>query len=221
MFGVGLWRLSDTGVQRWSKEDGTLPTNELYDIATTRLHGASSADSNHEIWVSSRSGLLRVHDNHVQAFDRRHGLPSDVVRATYAWRSPSGDDVVWLATEAGVSHMVIGANPWVTASLMGSRSIGVFGVLVEPDGRGGERPWVGASEDGIAIYEQGQWQHYNAANGALPTSSVSMLVATDARDGSRTHWVGLRGGGLLRAREKAGSGFIFEAQDTPWLASSG
>jgi len=221
VFGVGLWRLSDAGVQRWSKEDGTLPTNELYDIASTRLPGALSADSDHEIWVSSRSGLLRVHDDHVQAFDRRHGLPSDVVRATYAWRSPGGEDVVWLATEAGVSRTVIGANPWVTASLMGSRSIGVFGVLVEPDGRGGERLWVGANEDGVALYERGAWRYFNTANGALPTSNVSMMVATDAADGSRTHWVGLRGGDLLRVREDGRDGLTFERQDTPWPASSG
>ena len=216
VFSVGLWRLSDTGVKRWSKEDGTLPTNELYDIASTPLAGGD-----HEIWVSSRSGLLRVHDDRVQAFDRRHGLPSDVVRATYAWRSPGGDNVVWLATEAGVSRTVLGASPWVTASLMGSRSIGVFGVLVEPDGRGGERLWVGASEDGVALYQQGHWQYFNAANGALPSSSVSMFTVSESADGRRTHWVGLRGGDLLRVHEEANGGITFERQDTPWPSSSG
>ncbi|MDI1253096.1 diguanylate cyclase [Thermomonas sp.] len=220
VFGVGLWRLWEDGLQRWSKEDGTLPTNELYDIASTPLPGPL-ARGDRDIWVSSRSGLLRVHDDHVQAFDRRHGLPSDVIRATYAWRSPSGDDVVWLATEAGVSRTVLGASPWVTASLLGSRSVGVFGVLVEPDGRGDERLWVGASEDGVALYEQGRWQYFNTANGALPTSNVSMLVATDAADGSRTHWVGLRGGDLLRVRENGIDGVSFERQDTPWPAGSG
>ncbi len=216
VFGVGLWRLSDNGLQRWSKEDGTLPTNELYDITSTPLQAGDRA-----IWVSSRSGLLRVQDDRVQAFDRRHGLPSDVIRAAYAWSSPNGDDVVWLATEVGVSRTVLGASPWVTASLMGSRSIGVFGVLVEPDGRGGERLWVGASEDGLALYEQGRWQHFSAANGALPGASVSMLAASEADDGSRAHWVGLRGGDLLRVREDGRGGLAFERQDTPWPASSG
>lgn len=221
VFSVGLWRLSDAGVQRWSKEEGTLPTNELYDIVPTRLPGSVFANTDQEIWVASRSGLLRVHDNHVQSFDRRHGLPSDVIRAAYAWRSPSGDDVVWLATEAGVSRTVLGASPWVTASLMGSRSVGVFGVLVEPDGDGGERLWVGASEDGIALYQKGSWQYFSVANGALPSSSVSMLVATDDADGGRTHWVGLRGGDLLRMREDSHGGIAFERQDTPWPAGSG
>lgn len=82
VLGIGLWRLSDEAVQHWSKEDGTLPTNGLYDIASTRLPAALSADTDHQSWVSSRSGLLRVHNNHVQAFDRRHGLPSHVVRAS-------------------------------------------------------------------------------------------------------------------------------------------
>ncbi len=216
VFGVGLWRLSDDGVTRWSKEDGTLPTDEIYDIASTPLPGRD-----HEIWVSSRSGVLRVHGDQVQAFDRRHGLPSDVVRGISAWRSPNGDDVVWLATEAGVSRIVIGASPWVTASLMGSRSIGVFSVLVEPDGHDGERLWVGASADGVALYENGRWRHFDSTNSALQSDSASMLVATKGADGRRTHWLGLRGGDLLQVREDASGNIMFEREDTPWASSSG
>ena len=216
VFGVGLWRLSDDGVKRWSKEDGTLPTDEIYNIASTPL-----PEGDREIWVSSRSGVLRVHDDQVQAFDRRHGLPSDVVRGLSAWRSPNGDDVVWLATEAGVSRIVIGASPWVTASLMGSRSIGVFSVLVEPDDHGGERLWVGASADGLALYEDGRWQHFDPGNSALRSDSVSMLVATDSADGHRTRWLGLRGGDLLRIRDDTGGKVAFERQDTPWASTNG
>jgi diguanylate cyclase (GGDEF)-like protein len=216
VFGSGLYRLSDHGLRRWSKESGELPTNEIYDIAATPLPDNDSA-----IWVSSRSGLLRVHDERVQVFDRSNGLLSAAVRGINAWRSPSGNDVIWLATEAGISRTVIGANPWSTASLLGARSIGVFGVLVEADGSGGERLWVGASEDGLGLYEHGQWRYFTSASGALPAASVSMIAVTTDRDGKHTHWIGMRGGELLRASLRSGGLPVFETQKTPWPKVNG
>ncbi|MEP7096745.1 MAG: diguanylate cyclase [Dokdonella sp.] len=216
VFGVGLFRLSDAGFHQWSKGNGELPTNEIYDIAVTPL-----PDGDHSIWVSSRSGLLRVHDDRVQVFDRSNGLSSDAVRGLNAWRSPSGSDVIWLATEAGVSRTVLGASAWSTASLMGARSIGVSGVLVEPDDSGGERLWVGASDDGVGLFEHGRWQRFSAANGALPAPSVSMIVATTGADGARTRWIGLRGGDLLRVVMRSAELPAFERQDTPWQNASG
>ncbi|WP_395683154.1 diguanylate cyclase domain-containing protein [Dokdonella sp.] len=212
VFGAGVWRLSDEGLRHWSKEGGELPTNDVYDIARTPL-----PNGDHAIWVSSRSGLVRINGDHAQAFDRRHGLPSDVVRGLSAWRSPNGDEVLWLATEAGVSRTIIGANGWLTASLMGAHATGVFSVLVEPDGHGQERLWVGASDDGIGLYEQGRWRTFTAANGALPVPTVRLIKAAADEHGERTLWVGQREGYLLRVRE----GPVFETIDTPWNKSPG
>lgn len=216
VFDVGLLRLSDDGLRWWTKESGELPTNILYDIALAPL-----PDDDYAIWISSRSGLIRVHDAQVQVFSRQHGLPSNVVRGLNAWRSPNGNNVIWLATESGVSRTVLGASSWSTASLMGANSIGVFGVLVEPDGEGGERLWVGASEDGVGLYAHGRWQYFTAANGALPAPSVSMIDTTMRSDGTRTRWVGLRGGELLRIRLRDDMPPVFERQDTPWSKTTG
>lgn len=207
VFGAGLWRLTDEGMRKWTRESGDLPTNDLYDIAETPLPNGDRA-----MWVSSRSGLVRIHDDHAQVFDRRHGLPSDVVRGLSVWRSPNGEEVLWLATESGVSRTIIGANPWLTASLMGAHATGVFSVLVEPDDRGSERLWVGASDSGVGLFDHGRWRYFNQANGALPDSNVRMIATTADEHGQRTHWVGLRFGHLMRVRD----GPIFEAVDTPW-----
>lgn len=212
VFGVGLCRLDAGALHCLTRENGGLPTLEIYDIAATPLPGDDAA-----IWVSSRAGLIRVHDDHVQVFDRRHGLPSNAVRGLNAWRSPGGNEVIWLATESGVSRTVLGASAWSTASLMGSGSIGVFGVLVEPDGHGGERLWVGASDDGIGLFEDGHWRQFTAAHGDLPAPSVSMLAVTTGADGTRTRWAGLRGGELLRIDD----GPVFQQQHTPWPKSNG
>jgi diguanylate cyclase (GGDEF)-like protein len=212
VFGSGLWRLSDEGLRQWSTQSGELPTNDLYDIAETPLPNGERA-----IWASSRSGLVRVEGEHALVFDRRHGLPSNAVRGLSAWRSPNGDEVLWLATEAGVSRTIIGANQWQTASLMGAHATGVFSVLVEPDGHGSERLWVGASDEGIGLYEQGSWRYFNAANGALPASNVRLIKAAADEHGQRALWIGLRQGYLLRVRD----GPVFETIETPWGTNPG
>ncbi|WP_440222987.1 ligand-binding sensor domain-containing diguanylate cyclase [Dokdonella sp. MW10] len=206
-FGAGLWRLDDEGLRAWSLGSGELPTNDLYDIAQTPLPGGDLA-----VWVASRSGLLRIHGDRVQVFDRRHGLPSDVVRGLDAWRSPNGEDALWLVTEAGVARTIPSANPWLTASLMGTRSTGVFAVLVEPDGHGGERLWVGANGDGLGLYEDGRWRHFTQATGDLPDAGVSLVVPHRGARTTHTHWIGLRKGHLLRMHD----GPRFEEEVTPW-----
>lgn len=211
-FGVGLLRLDAKGLRRWTQQDGELPTNQLYDIAATPLPSGKSA-----IWIASRSGLLRVHDGRVQVFDRRHGLASDMIRGLNAWRSPSGSQVLWLATEAGISRTLLDGSAWSTASLMGSRSLGVFGVLIEPDGRGGERLWVGSSDEGLGLYEDGHWRRFSADSGHLPTNSISMIRALPEAGGRRTLWLGTWGGDLLRVND----GPRFTRQATPWPKLTG
>jgi diguanylate cyclase (GGDEF)-like protein len=212
VFGSGLWRLTDAGMRKWSREEGGLPTNDLYDIAETPLPNGDRA-----IWVSSRAGLLRIHDDRVRVFDRRHGMPSDVVRGLRPWRSPNGDEVLWLATESGVSRTIIGANPWLTASLIGAHASGVFAIFIEADGRGDERLWVGSSDEGIGLFEQGRWRYFNQANGALPDANVRMIAAATDEAGQRALWVGLRFGYLLRVQ----AGPVFKAVATPWEKHTG
>ncbi|MEO7433707.1 MAG: hypothetical protein ABIR62_17205 [Dokdonella sp.] len=121
-FGVGLWRLDAHGARSWTHASGDLHSDELYDMAQSVL-----PDGERVIWIASRAGLLRVHNDRVQTSDRRLGLPSNVIRGLSVWRSPDGVDVLWLATEGGVARTIAGASDWHTASLMGSSSNGVFG----------------------------------------------------------------------------------------------
>jgi diguanylate cyclase (GGDEF)-like protein len=206
-FGNGVWRLDESGFHSWSVAQGNLPTDEVYDFARSRSPAGTDV-----VWLASRSGLVRFRGDHADVFDRRHGLPSNAVRGVSVWRSPDGVDVIWLATEAGVARAVIGASQWQTASLMGAQSIGVFGVLVEADGSGGERLWVASSGDGLGLYEHGHWRQFSQANGALPDSDVRMVRRAIDDDGQSTLWIGQRNGYLLRARD----GPKFESIDVPW-----
>ena len=211
-FGSGLWRLDDDGLHSWTKQSGSLPTDELYDLVQTTL-----PNGDHAIWVASRSGLVRIYHDRARVFDRRHGLPSNAIRGLSAWRSPSGAEVVWLATESGVARMIVGANQWKTASLLGAGSIGVFGLLIDADGNGGERLWVASTADGLGLYEDGKWRDFTQADGSLPDTDVRMIKYANDSDGNPGLWVGERSGYLLRVRD----GPHFENVPTPWVHDAG
>jgi diguanylate cyclase (GGDEF)-like protein len=206
-FGHGLARLSDAGLKVWTLESGDLPTNELYHVAETR-----GGREGRILWIASRAGLIRMYGDRPQVFDRRYGLPADAIRDLSVWRAPNGTEVLWLATEGGMARTLAGADPWQTASLMGARATGVFGVLVEPDGRGGERLWVASTRDGIGLYDGGRWRSFNPKNSALPDGDTRFIKRVADSRGVGQMWAGLRYGHLLRVRE----GPVFEEVPTPW-----
>ncbi|WDS37442.1 ligand-binding sensor domain-containing diguanylate cyclase [Pseudoxanthomonas sp.] len=209
----GLWRLRADGMDHWSQQQGNLPSNVLYSIAATPL-----PDGNSVIWVATRSGLLRVRGDTLQIFDRRHGMHSDVIRDISAWRSPDGLDVLWMATDSGVSRTALGASPWSIASLMGTGSLGVFGFLVEPDGRGGERLWASSAGEGLALYEDHHWHRLTESEGIASNANIGSVIATANPDGGKTYWITLRGGALLRRRPGESR---FESMATPWRQRTG
>ncbi|MDE2307387.1 MAG: diguanylate cyclase [Xanthomonadaceae bacterium] len=207
VFSGGLWRLDEHGLRGWSVASGDLPTDELYDMVET-----PTSNGGHALWVASRSGLVRIYRDRVRVFDRRYGLPSNAIRGISRWRSPNGEDVLWLATEAGVARMIVGARRWKTVSLMGSHEIGVFGVLVDTDARGNQRLWVGSTGDGLGLYEGGRWRYFGKAGGALPDADVSMILHADDLQGHAATWLGTGFGNLWRVHR----GPRFEPIATPW-----
>jgi len=211
-FGLGLFRLTEAGLTAWTLESGDLASNQLY-----RLKATSLPNGERVVWAATRSGLVRVHGDKAQVFDRRHGLPSNVVRNLHVWRSPSGVDVLWIATEGGVARTVVGATSWQIASLMGARSIGVFGVLVEPDGKGGERLWVASTQDGLGLYEDKHWRTFGPATGELPATDFRLVVRERDEAGRPVLWVGSTGGDLFRVEE----GPRFVTVPTPWDKHAG
>lgn len=211
-FGLGVVRLTDAGITAWTLESGDLRSNLVYRLKATSLPGGERV-----VWAATRSGLVRIHGDEAQLFDRRHGLPSDVIRNLHVWRSPSGVDVLWIATDGGVARTVAGGGSWQIASLLGASSIGVFGVLVEPDGRGGERLWVASTQDGLGLYEGGRWRTFNPANGGLPASDLRLVVRAPDEAGRHVLWIGATGGELFRAEE----GPRFQRVPTPWEKHAG
>lgn len=205
-FGDGLWRLDDAGLHGWTMQTGDVPTNDFYNLAQSELPNGDVT-----IWAASRAGLVRIHDDRARIFDRSYGLPSDVVRDITIWHSPNGVQVMWLATENGVARAIVGPHSWQFASLLGARASGVFATLVDHDDQGNERLWVGATDDGLGLYKNGQWRHFTTANG-LPADSVSMIKHAPDERGNDDLWIGFSGGDLARVLP----GPRFRSVPVPW-----
>ncbi|MBP7866036.1 MAG: diguanylate cyclase [Acidobacteria bacterium] len=211
-YGAGLFRLTDEGIRNLADTEAGMETRIVYSLAAGAAPGGEPT-----LWAATRGGLVRVNGEQVQAFGRSHGLPSNAVRNVHLWRSPEGIEVLWLATEGGLARTVLGGSPWRTVSLLGSRSNGVFGVLAEPDGHGGERLWVASSGDGLGLYQDGQWRTFNSSNSTLPGSNSRLLVRAPDEKGQPTLFTAVVPGELVRVRE----GPVFETVPTPWPKEAG
>ncbi|MBX3697545.1 MAG: GGDEF domain-containing protein [Dokdonella sp.] len=206
-YGDGLARIRADGIRVWRAANGELPSEAIYSARATY-----SAAGRQTVWIASRAGLLRIIDDKVAVFDRRHGLPSDAVRGIKVQRSLDGTDLLWLATEGGIARAALTASQWQTVSLMGARENGIFGVLPETDANGKRRLWVGSSKEGLGLLQDGQWRHFSKANGSLPAEGVRQIWSLPGPDGQRWRLLSLMGGQLMRIDDA----LHFESIAVPW-----
>lgn len=206
-YGDGLFRIREDGIRIWRAATGELPSEAIYSAVATRMSSGKQA-----IWLSSRAGLLRVIDDEIAVFDRRHGLPSDAVRGLKLQRNVDGVDLLWLATERGIARAALDDTQWQTVSLLGARENGTFTVLPEDDGNGGQRVWVGSTKEGLGLLQNGQWQYFTHANGKLPVDGVRQIWNLAGPDGSNWRLMSLIDGELFRI----GDDLEFKSIATPW-----
>ncbi|MCO5055753.1 ligand-binding sensor domain-containing diguanylate cyclase [Thermomonas sp.] len=205
----GLVRLRDDGIRVWKPGEAGVPATSMHKMVETR-----GATGQRDLWIATRAGLLRIHgpEERIDRYDRRDGLPSDVIKDVMVQTLPDGSQALWLATEQGMVRATLGRGPWTVVTRMGEQGNGVFGVIVEPDGRGGERLWVAAPVAGLALLDAGKWRHFNAANGALPQGTVSGLFRLPGPDGRPHRLVAFVGASLYEINDR----FELVPFDTPW-----
>lgn len=212
VFNAGLWRLDARGLHHWSAAAGDLPTDVLYNMVETPVSNGGYA-----LWASSRNGLIRIYRDKVRVFDRSYGLPSNAIRGVSAWRSPNGSQVLWAATEDGVSRAIVDDGKWKAVSLLGAHQTGVLSVLVDHDDSADQRLWVGSDGDGLGLYQHGHWRYYDKTRDGLSLADISMIVRADNAAGQPTVWIGSGPGQLLQASEEPD----FTLLTTPWPHQAG
>jgi diguanylate cyclase (GGDEF)-like protein len=211
-YGDGLHRIREDGVRTWRSDTGELPTEAMYSAVATQARNGERL-----LWISSRAGLIRLRGDKVAVFDRRHGLPSDAVRDVKVQRLADGTDLLWLATEGGIARAALADSQWQTVSLLGARENGTFGLLLEPDGQGGERLWVGSAKQGLALLQGGEWRFLSRAAGTLPAEGVRGIWRVTGPDGRPWRLVSLIGGRILRVRDD----LTMERLPVPWSEQRG
>jgi diguanylate cyclase (GGDEF)-like protein len=90
-------------------------------------------------------------------------------------------------------------------------------VLVEPDGRGGERLWVASSQDGLGLYEGGRWRTFPPPKTKGAGPDLRLVTRVTEEDGSTPLWVSADGGELFTVD---GEG-RFSLMSTPWPKAPG
>ena len=206
-YGDGLIRLRNDGIRFWRAARGELPSEAIYSAQATY-----SAQGERSLWMASRGGLLRFRNERITTFDRRNGLPSDAVRGVKLQRNADGTELLWLATEGGIARTALTNSQWQTVSLLGASENGVFAALLEPDGKGGERLWVGSPKLGLALFEDNEWHYFSKANGKLPHEGVRQVWRLPDSSGQPQRLLSLVGGQLLRIDDAAD----FVPIPTPW-----
>lgn len=210
-YGSGIFRLRADGIRSWHKASGELQSEAIYSAVATY-----SADGERSLWVASRAGVVRIRGEEADVFDRRHGLPSNAVRGIKVQRTIDGNDVLWLATEGGIARAELTSSPWQTVSLLGASENGIFGLMLEPDGQGSERLWVGSAKDGLALLERGRWRIFDAQHGTLPEPSIRAIWRLTGPDGLPWRLLGSVGGAVWRITDNLN----FEAFSVPWPAQA-
>jgi len=205
----GFARISDAGVRVWKPGRDGVPATSLLVMVETR-----GVTGQRDLWIATRAGLLRIHgaEERIDLFTRSDGLPTDAINDIRVQTLPDGSQALWLATEQGMARVTQGRGPWTVVTRMGEQSNGVFGVLPEPDGRGGERLWVTSPVAGLSLLEDGKWRTFNADNGGLPKGIVAGLFRLPGPDGRPHRLVTFVGMPLYEIDDR----FELVPFDTPW-----
>ena len=206
-YGAGVARVRQNDIRVWRAANGELPSEAIYSAVATHNQAGERL-----LWVASRAGLLRFRGEGISVYDRRHGLPSDAIRGIKLQRGVDGLDLLWIATENGVARAALTESQWQTVSLTGARENGVFGLLLEPDGNGGERLWLGTQQRGLHLLHQGRWRRFQAADGSLPAEGVRGIWLLPNGHGGGWRLAGLHGGELLQISDD----LRFSLLPTPW-----
>jgi diguanylate cyclase (GGDEF)-like protein len=214
---TGLVRISEQGLDVWRAFDSCtsrqmagppapalpdggcrpaqLPSEAIYQAVVTY-----DDDDTRNLWVATRAGLVQIRGEQIYHYSRRHGLPNDAVRGLML-QKVDDVDVLWVATEGGIARTAITETAWQTVSHLGATENGTFGVLLEPDGDGGERLWVGSSQRGLRLLENGHWRSFRVEDGTLPANSIRAMWRVPDADGNPWRSIAFDRGRLYRINE--------------------
>lgn len=202
--GGGLCRFDGERFRTYNTRDG-LASNYLL-----ALHEAPDG----RLWIGTDHGVSRFDGLTFSSLRLREDRPVPVQAIVVRH-----DSLAWLGSSEGLYRH--DGHSTQRVALPGPRPHAAVATLW-PEG---ERLWVG-HEGGLSCWENGQWRHYDQAQG-LPRTTITALL----RDSTGRLWVGTYGSGLYRQRrarfdpvpQVATNRIIFDLHQAPdgylWMAT--
>ena len=184
----GLLRVQSAPWSAFDRESG-LPGDQVFSFLEAPGPGGKEA-----LWVGTSEGLAVFEKGRAAPREAGRGLPAAQVRSLAAFASGAGKQDVW-ASLVGHGLYRLDAGRWKKVDARPVFRSDDVGVLLAAEDESGEPElWAGTEKSGLGRFRRGRWSVLGVREG-LPSDSILSLLAT--RDaGTRTLWVGTRGGGL-------------------------
>ena len=163
------------------------------------------------IWVGTREGLSKFHDNVWTNFTAEKDLPDNRIRSLLETVAPDGRKTLWIGTYKGVSQWQ-GGEKKVFDTRSGLPGNVVFSLLETKNRDNQSVIWAG-TDKGLAKFENGVW-HTFEKEAEILTKGVRALNETVKADGTKIIWVGFEDDGLAFF-ENSRWNFLNEKQGLP------
>ena len=141
-------------------------------------------DSQDNLWVATKNGVIRYDGNSVSQITKNEGLPSDDCRVVF--EDTKGN--VWIGTSSGVAKFVDEAVEEVFDYTHGIMSASTA-IIEDKSGN----LWFGTDGGGIVKYDGVNFSSYSMING-ISSNRVTSIIEDD----EQTIWIGTFGGGVNR-----------------------
>jgi ligand-binding sensor domain-containing protein/signal transduction histidine kinase len=153
----GLYRRElDGGIRRWGKEHG------LVEPAIAVIH----EDRSGNIWIGTRTALVRLNEDRLKDFTTRDGLPANSITAIAEDRA--GD--LWIGTAGGLAVLRDGvfekfgeAQGLTNTPVLALREVSEGGL------------WIGTKGKGLHAWRSGEWKSYTTEDGLFHDDVFEIL----------------------------------------------
>lgn len=177
--GNRMWLLTNLGLYRIENGKAILHNIQGRALDDLPVLLCMTQDSAGTYWLGTRSGVLKMTNNSIEAYNKRNGLSDNIFRDILT----DAEGNVWMASDGQGLFRFSGSPFSILDESMGLPSAQVMGITADRTGR----MYFGTYDAGIYSFE-------NGIIGKLPFPSIPSTTITAVRYLNNTLWIGTRNG---------------------------
>jgi diguanylate cyclase (GGDEF)-like protein len=191
--GAGLVSV-DLGGWRSLEGHHSLPSHQASCFLETRDESGRMI-----LWMGTDRGLVRWDSSGIRIEGLEQGLPSSYITDIQEFQGARGPEI-WVGTLGGVARK--NGDRWEVPGEKDKLNFYRVQCLAADRDEAGSLRIYAAGDGGVARFESGRWQMLEG-NGQLPKNViVTSLRSVKDLDGGYSLWVGMRGGGVARLKNR-------------------